>query len=295
MNPFDLPGPQFLVFYLVFGLVILLVVSVLRHRAEFGTVPKIDFSDPYLIAYLRGGENEALRIAAFSLLDRGILTAQDETLEAEKNVSLDEVRRPIEKSLLKKFTQPHKATVIFGDPALVASCTEYEKTLTRLSLLPDEETKRQRWRRFFFAFAVLGGVALLKIVIALSRGRHNIFFLMILAVVFMLVVAKVSHPFRTARGNILLADVRTLFAALKKRVWGLRPGGATSEAVLLAAVFGLGVLPEILFPHLKRLYPQSTSLSSRSSCGSSCGASCGSSCGGGGGGGGGGCGGCGGD
>jgi uncharacterized protein (TIGR04222 family) len=175
MNPFDLPGPQFLAFYAALGLVVVILVSVLRRTAESGPVPKLDFSDPYLIAYLRGGENEALRVAAVSLIDRGLLIAQDENLIAKKDVSQDQVRRPIEKALLKKFVQSHKATVIFGDSILAAACAEYKTTLTRLSLLPDDETKRQRWRRFFLAFLLLGGVAALKVLIALSRGRHNIF------------------------------------------------------------------------------------------------------------------------
>src|SRR5688572_6470436 len=113
MNPFDLPGPQFLAFYAALGLVVVVLVSILRRMAESGPVPKVDVSDPYLIAYLRGGENEALRVATVSLVDRGLLIAEDENLRAKKNVSLDGVRRPIEKALLRKFMQSHKATIIF--------------------------------------------------------------------------------------------------------------------------------------------------------------------------------------
>ncbi|NOT54211.1 MAG: TIGR04222 domain-containing membrane protein, partial [Deltaproteobacteria bacterium] len=229
MNPFDFPGPQFLVFYSLLGVLVVVTVAIFRRMAESGAVPKLDFSDPYLLAYLRGGKNEALRVATVSLIDRGLLSAKDDTVETRTNVSPDHVQRPIEKALLQKFRQYHHATVIFGDPVLAASCSAYEQTLTRLSLLPDADTKRARWRRFFFALALLDGVALLKIVIALNRGRQNVFFLLMLAVVFTLVVAQVSLPFRTTRGNALLADARTLFAALKKRATSLRSGGASSE------------------------------------------------------------------
>jgi len=37
-------------------------------------------SDPYLIAYLRSGENEALHGATVSLLDRGLMVAIGENL-----------------------------------------------------------------------------------------------------------------------------------------------------------------------------------------------------------------------
>src|SRR5215475_5298158 len=140
MNPFELRGPEFLLFYFCFSLVVIYAIAFLRRRAESGPAPKIDLGDPYLVAYLRGGENEALRVAAVSLVDRGLLIADDENLKAKKG-SLDKVRRPIEKALLQKFAQSHKATIIFGDSLLKASCSEYQTTLSHLSLLPDEATK----------------------------------------------------------------------------------------------------------------------------------------------------------
>ena len=58
MNPFDLPGPEFLFFYLVFGIVILVAVVLIRRGGETaGNTPRL--TDPYMIAYLRAGEDEA--------------------------------------------------------------------------------------------------------------------------------------------------------------------------------------------------------------------------------------------
>src|SRR5262245_43064172 len=90
---------------------IVTVASFLRRRqAESGTPPKIDCSDPYLIAYLRGGKNEALRVATISLIDRGLLKVEETTLSAAHGAVDDLVRRPIEKALLRHFQTPGEAT-----------------------------------------------------------------------------------------------------------------------------------------------------------------------------------------
>jgi hypothetical protein len=46
----------------------------LRRAGESAEPPAVNLSDPYLIAYLRGGKNEVLRIATVTLIDRGYLT-----------------------------------------------------------------------------------------------------------------------------------------------------------------------------------------------------------------------------
>ena len=44
MNPFDLRGPEFLLFYFCFSLVVIIAIVVLRRRAESGDAPRIDLS-----------------------------------------------------------------------------------------------------------------------------------------------------------------------------------------------------------------------------------------------------------
>ncbi len=76
MNPFDLAGPQFLLFYLAFGGCVLLVLNLIRRARESSDSSKVTLTDPYLIAYLRGGKNEALRLGTVSLIDRGLLVVR---------------------------------------------------------------------------------------------------------------------------------------------------------------------------------------------------------------------------
>jgi hypothetical protein len=61
VNPFDLRGPEFLLFYTALSALVIIAVVMLRRKAESGPIPRIDLSDPLLIAFLRGGHSEAMR------------------------------------------------------------------------------------------------------------------------------------------------------------------------------------------------------------------------------------------
>ena len=275
-------------FYAILGVLTIGSLWLARRTSEAAGAPRIDYSDPYLLAYLRGGGPEVIRVVTVSLIDRGLVQSTDDQLVVINETAVNIVRRPIEKALLQHFRFRAKTASAFTSPAILSTCQEYKDTLERLALLPDESILRARLWRFCIAVIVLTGVAALKILIALQRGRTNIFFLVLLAVFFVFIAIRVHNPLRTRRGDALLADLRHLFSSLKARAPMLRPGGETADAALLMAVFGLDALPAASFPYAKRFQPRNTA-SSTSSCGSACGSSSGSSCGGGGG-----CGGCGG-
>lgn len=291
MNPLDLRGPEFLLFYLVLIAITVAALIILRRAAESGDIPKADLADPYLIAYLRGGSNEALRVALVSLVDRGLLTVDGTLIGRAKHATPDTVRRSIEKRLLEKFQGQGEAKIIFSDMMLKEACEPYRAKLKALGLLPDASAVKARWMRFIWALLLLEGLGAVKIAVALARGRTNIEFLVILMIVAIIIAAVVSFPRLTVRGAAMLEDIKTLYAGLKERAAMIHPGGATAEAVMLAAVFGVGALAGDGFAYTQTIFPQATSSSGASSCGSSCGSSGGSSCGGGGCGGG--CGGCG--
>lgn len=297
MNPFDLPGPQFLVFFIVLSVITLIAIVVTRKFAESAGPAKLDLSDPYLIAYLRGAEPETLRVAAVSLIDRGLLVATVTQLKTADNASPDAVRHPVEKELLRKFKRADEATTIFEDSRLEATCKPYEQTLKTAGLLPGESIVGARWTRLLIACALLGGVAIVKILIALERGRTNVWFLIILTAVAIFIAARISFPRLTESGKAMIGDLQNLYSGLKERASFLRSGGATIEPMMLAAVFGVAALQSSDFAFTHALFPRvkaadSSSWSSTSGCGSSCSSSsCGSSCGGGCGGGCGGCGG----
>jgi uncharacterized protein (TIGR04222 family) len=309
VNPFDLRGPEFLLFYFMFSTAVLIILHLLLQRDERRDVGKPPLDDPYLIASLRGGESEALRVAALSLIDRGLLALRSSgtsvlfpgdsqnRLEVKDTSAIDAAKRPIEKRVLEAFKTSQPISTM-NSLLGCSACLDYTLNLERFGLLPGPEIRAARQRRLWIALAILVGVAGLKIVIALSRGRTNLLFLIILASLAAYVALRIGNPFRTARGEEFLNDVKSLFANLRLRADTLRPGGSTSDLVWLASAFGLTAVSPILFPHVSALMPRrpqrelgSGSWGSSSSCGtfSSCG---GGGCGGGGCGGGG-CGGCG--
>jgi len=294
MNPFDLSGPQFLVFYALFGCTIIAALHFARRFFESGTVPKMDYSDPYLLAYLRGGEKETVRVAAISLIDRGLLRADGERLAAAGRNAAQIVHRPVEKAILRRSRVVREIARTIESGSLKAGCKEYKDKLQQLRLLPDQSMSKARLNRLLIALVLILGVAFLKIIIATMRGHQNILFLVLLAGFFTYIAIQKYDPFRTALGDAMLADLRTLFSSLKNRAGMIRPGGATGEAALLMAVFGVTALPQTSFPIIKAF--EEKKRSSFTTCGGSGCGSVASSCSGGSGcgGGGSGCGGCGG-
>lgn len=292
MNPFNLPGPEFLLFYVVLAFTVIGVVALFRHSGEPEASLQPSLTDPYEIAYLRGGANEVLRLATVGLIDRKLLDVKGEEVKIADSKMADLVRHPVERAVLDVFRSSKKAASMFSNSSLTATCERYRKSLNDSGLIPNSEMRARALRRVFVAWAVLWLVAGLKIVIAVERGRKNVDFLIVIAIASSIIAVMVNHVKRTRRGDAFLEHMRSLMSSLKSRSHEFRPQKDTSELMLLGAVFGLASLPSGAFPYTKQLYPKADS-SSSSSCGSSCGSSSdgGSSCGGGGCGGG--CGGCG--
>lgn len=271
-------GPDFLVFYLMISAIVITALALLRHAGEGSDTPKVNLSDPYLIAFLRGGKNEALRVVTMTLLDRNLLAAAG-TKIASTEAAWGKARSELEQKIVKHFTPSAEASSLFKTKEADVDMRRYEEELTRLGLLPDQEVKQARLMRMWVALLVLLGIAAAKIVVALNTGHSNIEFLCVLAVMVTVAVVMISRPRRTRAGDRMIADLRTLFGTLKSRGPELQGGSSPAEFALMAAVFGMATVPSA-----KKLFPQGGG----SSCGSSCGSGGGSSCGGGG------CGGCGG-
>jgi uncharacterized protein (TIGR04222 family) len=301
MNPFDLPGPQFLLFYLALVVVVQLawrpLLRLLGQPADDGAhalpPPALGSLDPYLVAYLRGQETETARVAIISLLDRGLLRAEGENLTAAPG-NEGKVGRPLEREILRAFATSAKAATIFKHAGFGAACAGLRDELRRLGLLAGAGARLQIGLLRLVAVAVLAGVAITKIAVAIERGRSNFGFLVILGLIACIVTLGRASAQRTRRGDAYLEALQDRFAGLKDRAGTIKRGGATHELVVLAAIFGMASLPAFALADAEALFPRAMqNASGGGSCGSSCGSSScgGSSCGGGGCGGG--CGGCG--
>jgi uncharacterized protein (TIGR04222 family) len=285
VNPFDLRGPQFLLLYAVVGLAVLGSLALARILREGGP-SKVRLTDPYLIGCLRGGVPEALRLVVVSLVDRELLERTGRMLTTRPGAA-DRVRHPLERAVLQRFLRTGEASTVFDDADLAAAAEPLRETAVRV----------ERQGRLLLALAVLAGLAGIKVMTALERGHTNVLFLLLLAALFCGLAFGVGLRTRTVRGEMTLADLRTLFERHRGRAAHLQ-ADARDEALLVAAVFGLGVLPSP-WAYTQEFFPRAAKSDGTSSGGSSCGtssSSCGSSSSGsscGGGGCGGGCGGCG--
>jgi uncharacterized protein (TIGR04222 family) len=267
MNPFALHGGDFLLFYALCGIAGLGILYVwIRLLDSTRLMPQLQMTDPYQIAYLRGGQAEALRVVAFSLIDRGLLQGGNTTLVAELGAE-KQVRRPIEKAVLQVFRSPGYAREMQSDQRAVDACRQYRDTLEDYGLVAGGATFVRRLPALLIAAIAIVFVGLLKLFIAFSEGRHNVGFLIMMMVGFSFIAILIFRRHRTKRGDDMLADLRMMFGRLRDRADTLREGGATNEAALLAAVFGLSALSPVRFPAMRALKPAKDKASS---CGSSC-------------------------
>ena len=291
LNPFDLAGPQFLLFYALFGAVVLAMLWRARQSFESGASDGPLIQDYLEIAYLRGGPSEAVKVATMSLLDRGLIEiVDDDRLQTKDSKATQLAGKQLERMLLEKFKNSDEAFAVFKDSrVLEAAATECAPGLVRRGLLPDDHAQARRHTLLAAAAFVLVAVAGTKILVALSRGRSNIGLLVVEAIIFLVIAYRLTTHLRTDAGDAQLSSLRSLFAGLRDRASSLVPRGESQDLALLAAVFEAGAVPSRF--GFNRLFPKAKTQSS--SCGTSCGttSSCGSSCGGGGCGGG--CGGCG--
>jgi uncharacterized protein (TIGR04222 family) len=281
MWPFDMRGPDFLVFYLIVGAIVVTVVALLRHTGEPTDTPKVNLADPYLIAFLRGGKNEALRVVTMALMDRNLLAADGTTI-ASTEAAWGKARSELEQKIVRHFTPSAEACSLFQTKEAAPEMRHYEEELTRLGLLPDYDVKEARLLRMWTALLVVLGVAVTKIIVALNTGHSNIAFLCVLAVLFTVAIVIISRSRQTRAGKRMIDDLQTMCEGLKARSSQLQGGASPAEFALMAAVFGMATVP-----NSKKLFPQAGG----SGCGNTCGSGGdggGSSCGGGG------CGGCGG-
>ena len=324
-NPIaNMYGPHFLLFY---GVVIVLTLVgcwwTLRRRDLTGVLPVPPVPsepDPYEIAYLRGGEEEVTRVVMLSLTQRGYLQASTSRIEHALNHPDLRHLSEIERAVFDWFSSLRATEGIFQSkeyPSRInAYCGRYQQRLQSEQLIMPEESERlimpeedesdtrtlmrspsqmlvEAWKKVRFAgVAVILGLGGYKLAVALARGRYNVFFLIIMAVVGLIVLFKTCRlPRITRRGRAYLERLEQVFGQLKDRPATSAASAADMTLPLVVGLFGSAVLAGTAFDYYRQEFKEPRS--SWSSGGGWVGG-CGGGCGGDGGGCGGGCGGCGG-
>jgi uncharacterized protein (TIGR04222 family) len=296
----DMPGRTFIWVALAYCVFLIIIVKFWVNSTDSTRtqpVPSIDPSaDPYEIAYLQAGEKEVAVTALFTLLQQGYLVPSEKGRvgpgEKVPDLSYDLVA--IEKMIYEHCQTPQPAgQLLFSaqlQSRLASQCEIYRQQLIRKGMLMPDSDGQMAWYKVLAGTMMMEMPLIYKLMVALAKGKTNVIFLMLMLFVGPIALFAICKPERmTSLGRRYLAQFKKELLSKKHQ---LADAPAHSEAVLMVALFGAGVLAGTSYDFFKDLFPRSTSggsCSSGSSCSSSsCGSSC-SSCGGGG------CGGCGGD
>lgn len=307
-----MPGPRFLALYACV-IAIVFIWSVRKARRadptrEMEPMPIPSQPDPYEIAYLRGGENEVLRLVIFTLVQRGYLESANAGLKQRDRHPDVRHLSNIEDLVFETFAERKSPREIFGDTTLrkflIRFCEFYKKQLVSKSLLHPDTSAGDQLKLCLQGVGVILILGGYKLWAALSTGHYNVGFLVAMAIgssLALILVCKSYYPRATWRGRVYLERVKIAFEKLKDRVCAVEPDSTDPLLLLVVSLFGLSVLADTAHASLFKMFEKSAQTNFRgpeADCGS-CSSTGGSSCGGGGDGGGsscggGGCGGCGG-
>jgi uncharacterized protein (TIGR04222 family) len=304
MGPFELRGPEFLLFYAVFAAVVLAALYWMRLLAEPRT--SVRLTDPYLIAYLRGGDTEAVRVAALALVDRRLLAIvkdhEEFTLRSAPG-AFKIVTHPLECEVLKAFDGDKSLNHAIQHVRLGRAIRAYESELEARQRV-DYQTNPGGVIRFGIGVALLLVVSVIKVAIGFSRNRP-VSFLVLLTLFSLFAAYRICFGEWLSAHARVLEDLQSLFQQARSRATWFRPGANTGELVAIAAVYGLDEIPASAIPYVADLRDRLKSAdtlggmksashstiqwtwSSGSSCastggdgGGSCGGGCGGGCGG---------------
>lgn len=288
MFPFNLPGPAFLVFFVVYCIAIHVGYRIYAQMAlAGGATPRLTelAGNPYQVAYLRDGPEETVRVAVVNLIDRGLLMMDaSERIRRADDKSIELARHALDQAILEECARPRRVSELSSSPRVKAACVEFEARLKAKGLVPDDAALRAIKAAFRVAAGLVVVLVGVRFVQAWFRGQ-NVEGLLVVTVVALIVLYQSRRRWRTtSAGREALASLKKLVERSKPR---LRAGGSTNEALLFAAVCGIWALPASQFPFVTELYPKPAASGGNGGDGGS--SSCSSGCGGGGG-----CGGCGG-
>jgi uncharacterized protein (TIGR04222 family) len=299
----EMPGPLFLALYAAVIVATLVACYLMKPKRDASSdLPPLlppEQPDAYELAYLRGGENEVVRIVLFDMIQRGYLEVVDEKLliftkgqKLRQKPGHPDPRHlsQLGQAVFAWFSEPRSPADVFRSSPLVGivqeHCRSSHRRLEKESLFCLDEVKSAcRWLAVVGTVVILG-LGAYKLVVALVKGKSNVGFLIMMGIVATAILWKVCASHRLShRGREYLDRLQATFQGLKGRA-SAPAAGPDPTLVLLVGLFGVEALAGGSYDYFKRMFAQSAG-------GGGCG---GGGCGGGGCGGGGcgGCGGCGG-
>lgn len=272
--------------------------------------------DPYEIAFLRGGSNEAARSIIFSLIHKGLVEIVTEGKTSRlKPVSLTyDVRRltNIEQATMDWLGMSRESEEVFSKThglvrELEPFLSIYRDRLESKQLLTSHENSARLRRYRITVLGVLFAIGGFRIISTIAHGSFNIGFTIVAGFIGLIIIGAIATlPRMTKLGKMYLERLRLAFDDLKYKSQApyiktaepkviQQAGFAGVDPLLLSVgVFGSGILAGTVFDDYNAAFKKSEQQQAGgggcgSGCGSGCsssgdsgGSSCGSGCGGGG-------------
>ncbi|HSK78576.1 MAG TPA: TIGR04222 domain-containing membrane protein [Thermoanaerobaculia bacterium] len=258
MNPLDMTGPEFLRFYLAWGLGGLLLAWGLRtfwlnkiespadaRRWNPGYYP--EDSEAYAIALLRGGRKEAVRILMGRLASLGLVAVHRNKLRRIPNREKERRLLSIESTALHAVSHGGPASTAEAEieSAVEPELEALELDLERQGLVPSASGRRSFRILQGLALLAVCGLGLAKLAVAVGRERPNIGFLLILLGIYTVAALLVLKPPRlTPAGRGYLEWLQESHAELMRQIAN-KKGEQEVDIAMAAGIFGLAAVPAL--------------------------------------------------
>ena len=259
MNPLDLTGPEFLAFYVPYGVIVLAFAWVVRAvtaltpsppegtRWAPGSYPRE--GDAYAIALLRAGAPEAVRTLLSRLASMKLIRVENRKVRTAALRNGERQLQPIELTAWRAVSSgapvlaPQAQALV--DRAARPHFEEIRRELAEQGLVPGPERRSVLRAIQLLTWLAVVGLGLAKLVVALDRGRTNVGFLVVLIVVFWIVIVFVLRPpLRTSAGSRYLKWLQESHRELVQKL-GTDRRDSHGDLALAAGIYGLGGLTTI--------------------------------------------------
>lgn len=259
----DLSGPDFLKLYC--GVIVVVILSFITIRFIImnlnNNTTNVTHSTElkaYEVAYLRGGAKELLNLVIFNLINKKLIIASKGTtirIKAKHNISNIKLLDTLENKVLRMM--PVKYSIALKDLRRettlvhdVEDYIEFKDKLRKQGLLLSEGYRT--FIRYLKAILItlVVGLGAYKLVIAVSKGYTNVFFLILFAVIGIILLANFGIPRLTNRGKVYLKYLQNTYAVakdsinerLKNKVVLDGSETYTENGDLLLGIYGLSLL-----------------------------------------------------
>jgi uncharacterized protein (TIGR04222 family) len=297
MDLLHMKGPEFLLFYIAWGLGVFLLAWLARLVWHWGhrTAPGARWSpgiypaegDAYAIALLRGGPKEVAVTVLGRLMAEGYFFLEGGSLRRSKNQPDRSRLSLLEEEAFAAIASSTPGTVGMVptaalsqvvnrlEPRLAGARTDLEMA----GLAPGVEQRKGYQAIGFAALFLVTGLGLAKLLVALLTGHSKVQFLLVLLVMSVFAgIGLMKPPLQTVAGARYLKWLRESHQGLVKMVSAGRRQ-SYGELALVAGIFGLEILPT-LAPLRTALIPPTSSSGGDSGSGCGGGGGCGGGCGG---------------